>query len=157
MKKSTVLIVLITFLVSVVIVGIFGMRFRSYNTTIYIESIEPTRVITSTNTDGIIIKRTGGENEYNVIVLYEEGMTIQIEFEYTPTDATNGNVGITVLKNKDAVEVNNLTVKLLSNKGTQLDYRPLDGGTAKFTVYLFAVDAERYEQISKQYKTKGNT
>ena len=55
MKKSTVLIVLITFVISVIIVGIFGMQMMSYNTRIYVEHITPTEVITSSNVSDVEI------------------------------------------------------------------------------------------------------
>ena len=48
MKKSTILILLIIFLGSVLIVGIFGMQSVPYEQTVYIEEIVPSGIATST-------------------------------------------------------------------------------------------------------------
>ena len=95
MKKGTVLIVAFTFVLSVVLVGIFGMKIMSYDTRTYVEKITPTNVTASVNISGLKIRAAKDEQgnelagKYNVIVPYSEGLIVYIDYEIFPADATD--------------------------------------------------------------------
>ncbi len=147
MKKSTVLIVVITFVISVVIVGVFGMQMMSYNTRIYVEEIVPTEVITSSNVSNVKIQKSAErEGEYSVILPYSEGLAVRIDFEIDPADATDGNVELKAT-NSDAAElarIDGLTVHVLKVGTLRLNYRATDGSGAEITVYLFVLTPDLY-------------
>ena len=97
MKKSTALIVFVTFVLSLVVVGIFGMQMMSYNTKIYVKEIVPKEVITSANISGVkITKSQDVEKEYSVVLPYREGLVVYIDYELTPADATQRTVELSI-------------------------------------------------------------
>ena len=102
MKKSTVLILLIIFLGSVLIVGIFGMQSVPYESIVYVESIVPTSVITSDGQQVAIQKNTRGE--YYAIIDYKpsykdgvEVFEVSVGYNLEPADCTNKNVKVVIL------------------------------------------------------------
>lgn len=143
MKKSTVLIVLVTFALSVVIVGIFGMRMMSYNTRIYVETIVPTRVYLNTG-ETAEIKPGKFDSEYEVWINYTEGLTLRMDYSLEPADATENDIlaQITSDVGKDPVaRLDGLTLHILRVNGkgvaVRVNYRATDGGGANITVYFY--------------------
>ncbi|MCM1289744.1 MAG: hypothetical protein NC132_04460 [Corallococcus sp.] len=109
MKKSTVLILLIVFVLSVVIVGIFGMKIMSYNVKVYIDRIVPTQVVLNDGNNTVYTYYPDGSdaknqirvhpsqpNTYYVFVPYEDGLTVVADYEILPNDATNRNLKIVI-------------------------------------------------------------
>ncbi len=99
MKKSTVLILLVIYIGSVLIVGIFGMKSVAFEEKIYIEKITPTSVMSSTGETFKIQERQDLPDTYYVVVTkYTEGLTIMINYELTPADCTDKNVKISIVE-----------------------------------------------------------
>ncbi len=99
MKKSTILILLVIYLGSVLIVGIFGMKSIPFEERVYVKEIKPTSVTSSTgDTYEIKQKPDGG---YYVMVNYHDGMVIMINYELKPADCTDKNVKITIVEPND--------------------------------------------------------
>lgn len=146
MKKSTVLIVLVTFALSVVIVGIFGMRMMSYNTRIYVETIVPTRVYLNTG-DTVEIKPRETDTEYEVWINdYTEGLTLRMDYSLEPADATENDILAQITskvdENDPVARLDGLTLHILRvNAGksvtVRVNYRATDGGGANITVWFF--------------------
>lgn len=145
MKKSTVLIVLVTFALSVVIVGIFGMRMMSYNTRIYVETIVPTRVYLNTGETVEVLPVGDSGTEYEVwIDDYTEGLTLRMDYSLDPADATDNSVLAKITSRVDeadpAATLDGLTLHILKVKTVltvRVNYRATDGGGANITVYFY--------------------
>lgn len=153
MKKSTVLIVLVTFVLSVVLVGIFGMKVLSYNTRIYVKEIVPVGVTTSSNVAGVKCNNRRDEKgdpiegKYIVIVPYSDGLIVRIDYELTPADATDKDVSITPLGGADVVEVDGLSIRVKRIGSTTLLYRAKDGSNCSIEITLQAWDPDEYYGI----------
>lgn len=97
MKKSTILILLIVFLGSVLIVGIFGMKSVPYEQIVYVKEIKPTSVTTvSANAQTLEIKQNS-KGEYYVMLPYEENLELLINYELTPADCTTKDVKVSMV------------------------------------------------------------
>lgn len=146
MKKSTVLIVLITFVLSVVIVGIFGMRMMSYNTRIYVKELTPTRVFTSTGQNAELKKRENAENTYYFVVDYAEGLDIRIDYSINPADVTDKTVSAEITsaqtEGNPVAEFEESTLHVYRTGSVRLLYRAMDGSGQEFTVICYVVDRE---------------
>lgn len=98
MKKSTILIIVAVFLISVFVVGIFGLQSIPYEQRVYIEQITPTSITLNTGAPSPKIKLS--QNGYYIVTIprdhYEEGMGIIISYDICPTDATNKNLDVTI-------------------------------------------------------------
>lgn len=95
MKKSTILILCIVYLASILVVGIFGMKVKSYNTSIYIEEIKPTEIAVSTDEE---VELKWSENGYHYAVYkYVDGLKLRMGYEILPADATNKKVSISII------------------------------------------------------------
>ncbi len=147
MKKSTVLIVLITFVLSVVLVGIFGMQMMSYDTKIYIDKIVPREVITSANIPGVRISESKEvAREYSVTLPYLEGLVVRIDFELTPADATQRTVELSVTSSnaENFARIEGMNIAVLREGTIRLRYRATDGSETEITVYLYVIPADDY-------------
>ncbi len=103
MKKSTILILLIVYLGSILIVGIFGMKAIPFEQLIYCETITPTSVTTTSGKELEIKQQVrDGDVIYYVVVPYEENLEVLINYTVTPSDSTNKDVKITIVEPKDA-------------------------------------------------------
>lgn len=151
MKKSSVIIVLITFVLSVVLVGVFGMKMISYNTRLYISTITPTEVTTSTNISGVKIgKSDEEENTYILSVPYSEGLIVRIDYEIDPSDASDGTVELTIPDpaDREVVEADGLNLKAKKEGSARLRYRAKDGGGAEIFFYLYILDPDYYYSLA---------
>lgn len=113
MKKSTVIILLVVFLGSVLVVGIFGMQAVAWEDIIYLDKIEVTSIITSDGQD-VTIKYNETRNFYYAFIDYvpykaqhadEEGNIVETDafdvtlvWDYSPKNATNTKVNVTILE-----------------------------------------------------------
>ena len=144
MKKSTVLIVLITFVVSVVIVGVFGMQMMSYNTKIYVEEVRPSQVIISTGEEiGFYnVEEDGKEianDYYTPRITFVEDMIIHVDYELKPADVTNKHVSITVLDEvgEDVIEIAGMDIIMHQYiRSVRLVFRCTDGSGKQFLFRL---------------------
>ncbi len=95
MRKSVLLIVAITYVASIVVVGLFGMSFTSYNENLYAESI-------------VVYDNDGNVVKHNGILYLPTGVTeYQINTVVFPRDATNQNLKYIVGLGDGEIEVNN--------------------------------------------------
>lgn len=142
MKKSTILMLLIVFVVSVLVVGIFGMQSVPYEQILYVKEIVPTSVTSMTGTsEGLEIQ--SDENGYYVMLPYEEGLELLINYELKPADCTNKNVEVSIVypaKNQPA-ELTERNTILFNRKGSiHLLYRATDSATSPvmdFWIYTY--------------------
>ena len=100
MKKSTILILVIVFLGSVLIVGIFGMQAVPYEQIVYIDEIVPSGIVTSTGETPEIKRNSRGE-WYVVIQHFEEGMSIMLSYDLKPADCTNKSLKVVIAEPQD--------------------------------------------------------
>ncbi len=148
MRKSTALIVVITFVLSVVIVGVFGMRMMSYNTRIYVKEITPTEVVTSSEAGGVL-KKGEAEREWNVFVPYSSDLTVRIDYAISPADATNPKVELRITSSGTAnyAELDGLNIHVNKECTVRLNYRATDGSGAEMTIYLYVLSPELFAQM----------
>ena len=139
MKKSTILILLIVFVGSVLVVGIFGMQSVPYEQILYVKEIVPTSVTSMTgNSKGLEIK-INNKGYYYVVVPYEEGLELLINYDLKPADCTNKNVSVAIVyPDKDLpAELTERNTILFNRKGQiRLQYRPTDSATAPVMDFL---------------------
>ncbi len=130
MKKSTILILLIVFLGSVLVVGIFGLRSVPYEKIVYVKEIRPTSVTVTTiseNAQSLEIQKN--DDGYYIMLPYEENLELLINYELTPADSTNKNVKVSIVlpsTNPPAVITERNSI-LFTRKGTiHLQYTTQD-------------------------------
>lgn len=143
MKKSTVLVLLIVFLGSVLVVGIFGLRAVPYEKIVYVKEIRPTSVTTvSANAQSLEIQTD--QNGYYVMLPYEEGLEVLINYELNPADCTNKDVKITLVypeKNPPATITERNSIVFTRKGAVHLQYSAQDsaasGATMEFWIYTY--------------------
>ncbi len=140
MKKSTILIIVAIFLISVFVVGVFGLKDVPYNEIVYIEKIVPTSVILSTGAESPQIK-TSQKGYYYIVVPYEQNIKVMINYDIVPNDATNRKLDIEVT-NINANSKGSILESgaiLLEDKGVvKVTYRALDSASgAKMEFYIY--------------------
>lgn len=142
MKKSTILILLIVFVGSVLVVGIFGMQSVPYEQILYVKEIVPTSVTSMLgSSQGLQIQTD--ENGYYVMLPYEEGLELLINYELKPADCTNKNIVVSIVyptKNQPA-ELTERNTILFNRKGAiHLQYRATDSASSPvmdFWIYTY--------------------
>ncbi len=113
MKKSTVIVLLVVFLGSVLVVGIFGMQAVPWQEIVYVDKIEITNILTSSGKD-VDIKYNEKHNYYYAFIYYEpvkvtqldeEGNTVEVDafevtlvWDYSPKNATNNKVKVSIVE-----------------------------------------------------------
>lgn len=99
MKKSTILILIVVYLGSILIVGIFGMKSIPFEERVYCNSITPSAAMTSSGNELTIKKgEIEGKEYYYVTVSYEEGLIVMVSYDLTPANCTNKNVEISIVE-----------------------------------------------------------
>ncbi len=93
MKKSTVLILIVIYLGSIFIVGVYGLKARAGNEVVYCEKITPTKITFSSGDvlTGDDIQFDEASNMYIAKISrkkYTDGLTVTIEYAFTPADFT---------------------------------------------------------------------
>lgn len=108
MKKSTILILIIVYLGSIFIVGVYGLSVRYGNETIYCDSITPTKIELSTGAvyegEKIVADEESTVPMYNISISskdYVEGLTVVVSYALNPTDCTNKDVTIVIVSTSD--------------------------------------------------------
>lgn len=164
MKKSTIIVLLIVFLGSVLIVGIFGMQAVPYEKLVYINTIEVTDIITD---DGqkVNIKYNQEGNYYFAFITYnpqrvqrtdengnstyEEVFEVTIVWDYLPKNATNKNIKVSIVEPAEP-PCDPLTENAAAGRGdplvfrnpgnVHLRYAAVDSATgAKLDIWLYVV------------------
>ena len=137
MKKSTILIIVAVFLISVFVVGIFGMQNVPYNEIIYVEKIVPTSVTLSNGAESPKIKRDA-DGSYYVVIAYEQNVMVMINYDIVPGNATNRklDVKITNINSNSKGSVLENGAILLEDKGVvKVTYRAQDSASGAYMVF----------------------
>ena len=155
MKKSTILILLIVFLGSVLIVGVFGMDSIPFESIVYIQGINPTSVVTS---DGQHIEiKQNSRGEYYAIIDYKpiiregvEVFEVSVSYNLEPTDCTNKNLKVAIVYPTTELPCDALPEDMSAWRGTlvfhragsvHLKYMALDSSTgAEMDIWLYVVE-----------------
>ena len=139
MKKSTILIILVVFAASVFVVGFLGIENVPYKEIIYVKEITPTHVYFGRQAEEAEIIKD--EDGYYVRFPYEEDITVVIDYEITPNDATNRRVSIEIqnLNTDSDATIESSGAITLHNKGPVcVTYRATDSASGPtMTFYLF--------------------
>lgn len=146
MKKSTILIIVAVFLISVFVVGIFGLQNIPYDELVYVEKIIPTTITFDSN-EGTIEKKiyySEDDGGYYYVTIpsrnYRQGMNIIINYDLNPTDATNKRLGVTVInsaENSKGVLQENGSIKLEDRGNLEVIYEAQDQkGGAKMRLII---------------------
>lgn len=98
MKKATILILVIIYVGSVFIVGIYGMKSIPFEEILYCEEIIPTSVVCS---DGSAVELKQDKDGYYVNVKYTEGMYLIVNYNLNPSDCTYKDVSISIQSEKE--------------------------------------------------------
>ena len=146
---------LIVFLGSVLIVGIFGMQSVPFESIVYIKQIKPTSVITS---DGKSVEiKQNSRGEYYAIITYKpyikdgvETFEVSVGYDLEPTDATNKNLKVVILYPTANLPCDPLPDDMTTWRGTltfhragsvHLRYRAQDSATgAVMDIWLYVVE-----------------
>ncbi|MCR5308619.1 MAG: hypothetical protein K6E21_00715 [Bacilli bacterium] len=114
MKKSTIFLIILVYIVSFIIVGLFGIQTRAYDEIIDVESIS-LKVVS-----GPIVNEKYEEdrNLYTFYTYYDDDLTIQLKAEVLPANATNKAVKINQETKLAAFEVvEDVFVNITVNEG----------------------------------------
>ena len=140
MKKSTILIILVVFVVSVFVVGFLGIENVPYKEIIYVNKITPTHVYFGRSAEEAEIKTNS--YGYYVNFPYEEEMTVVIDYEVTPNDATNRKVNIEIqnLNTDSDATIDGGKITLHNSGPVCITYRATDSASGPtMTFYLFPI------------------
>ncbi|MBE5731233.1 MAG: hypothetical protein E7350_04725 [Clostridiales bacterium] len=85
MKKYIILAILAIYILSIAVVGFFGMKTAVYNEIKYVTEIQ---LIDSKDGDYTVIYDEE-DNRDNIALSYTDGLRFQLYYEVTPLDATN--------------------------------------------------------------------
>ena len=90
MKKSTIFLIILVYIVSFIIVGLFGIQTRAYDEIIDVDSIS-LKVVS-----GAVVSENYDEknNLYKMMAYYDDNLVIQLKAEVLPANATNKAVKI---------------------------------------------------------------
>ena len=95
MKKSTVLLLVVVYVLSFLIIGLLGQAVRAYNPTIYPESITLVEPDNIAEVHKDVKDHDTGEIMYDyyfIIRTYKEGMSVRIKAEVKPDNSSFPNV-----------------------------------------------------------------
>lgn len=139
------MIILAVYLLSIFVVGYFGMKVAVYNQTVYVSEVAIYQVVV--DGDEVEIKTDENGDKYCTVSYYEpregESFVVWLYWRVNPTDASNTNVHF-FCDQKDFV-------KLDETKGTLTFSRP---GT--ITVYVEANDgSKKADKITVRAKKLG--
>ena len=98
MKKSTILLLVVVYIVSFFIIGLLGHSIKTYNPEIYPESIEVVDPDGKTTMSKDLYDKKTGELQYNyyfVLTNYRNGDSVRIKATIKPDKCTYSNVKFT--------------------------------------------------------------
>lgn len=89
MKKTTFILIAAIYVASIVIVGVFGLKALNFEQTVFVTDIVlPDEIL------GEKVDATG--TRYAVVLKYEAGLVVPIDFDKEPRDA-QGNIRVTII------------------------------------------------------------
>lgn len=102
------MILIIVYLGSIFIVGVYGLRVRYGNETIYCNKITPTKIELSTGAkyegEDIVADEESEVPTYNITISsknYVEGLKVLVSYNLDPADCTNKDVRIVIVSTSD--------------------------------------------------------
>ena len=96
MKKSVIISIIAVYLLSIFVVGYFGMNIAVYDVNVYVTDIEILKVTVDGEDCEI---KTNNEGNKSVSVNYTEGLVVFIHVKVNPDDATVNNVIFSIEEN----------------------------------------------------------
>ena len=91
MKKSVVLIIIAVYILSVCVVGFFGIKLRLYNETVNPESLEITKVTLDDSELKINVDNHGVKNAFSVCDA-DSTVTFKIYYDLLPANTTDKSI-----------------------------------------------------------------
>lgn len=141
MKKSTILIIVAVFLISVFVVGIFGMQNVPYNEIVYVNQIVPTSVTLSNGAESPQIKTSKDNSYYYIVVPYVQNIIVMINYDVLPNDATNRKLDVEVTNinaNSKGSVLENGAIMLEDKGVVKATYRAQDSASgASMVFYIY--------------------
>ncbi len=128
MKKSVILVIAVVYLVSIILVGFYGINVKVYNETTYVEYIdcltEGYTPYDPNNPDELAFIEEGKDGY--ISYKYTEGLVVNLKCVARPDDATNKKL-------KYTTSDTNVTISDIKNDGT-VDITFNSSGAAIITV-----------------------
>lgn len=90
MKKSTIFLIILVYIASFIIVGLFGVQIRAHDEIIYVESIALEKVDESVYKSSYI----EGKKTYNFVSYYQDNLIVKIKANVLPANVTHGEVKV---------------------------------------------------------------
>lgn len=149
MKKSTILIVVAVFLISVFVVGIFGLQNVPYNEIVYVEQIVPTSVTLSNGAASPLI-RQNDSGHYYVTITYEQNLMVMINYEVVPNDATNRNVEIAITNinpNSNGQLQQNGAILMKDSGVLRVTFRATDSASGPTMVFYIYTQSAQQQSV----------
>lgn len=130
MKKSVIILIGIVYILGLVLVNSFGLKIAQLQTKVYVETLEFTN-------DDIYVENTGIEEIKRITLELSENPTYQLEWEYTPEDATETKVVFSMEGNKGVATIDENGLLTFNKKGTIIVYiRTVDVSAKSDTVTI---------------------
>lgn len=150
MKKSTIILLLIVFVGSVVIVGVFGMQAVPFEEIVYVKEIVPHEVVVyaggAQSTLQAQLDTDKGAGHYYIMIPLQNEMIVNVIPRITPTDSTNKNLKISIVPGEgdDIATIGELGEINISGRGTvHLRYSAQDSATgAVMHLYIHVYKAK---------------
>lgn len=94
MKKTTFILIAAIYVASIVIVGVFGLKALNFEQTVFITDIVlPDKIL------GQEVNPPTTGTRYTVVLDYEDGLVVPIDFDKEPRDA-QGDIKIAIIDDK---------------------------------------------------------
>lgn len=90
MKKSTIFLLILVYIVSFIIVGLFGIQTRAHNEIIYVDNI----TLKAVDEDAVQMKYDEKTNLYKFVTYYEDNLIVKLKAEVLPANATHSAVKV---------------------------------------------------------------
>lgn len=144
MSKPTILILSIVYLISILIVGIFGMQIMSFNKVNYIESISLSEKDVSFSDSNCYLDFIANDetSEYTIVYQYKKGLTIEITLTFKgkdPTsDPTNMNLTVSSDTTNDSITYSNGKFTINSPDTVIFTFYSQDHSNKKMKVTIYS-------------------
>lgn len=132
MKKSVIILIGIIYVLGIVLVNAFGLKMAEFQTKVYVDSVS------FVNND-IYTQEVDGEEIKKVDIYLSERNIYQLEWEYTPDNATETDVIFTYDETKNIGTVDENGLITFYKKGVLVVYIRTVDGTSKSDSIKFIV------------------
>lgn len=92
MKKSTIFLLILVYIASFIIVGLFGIQTRAHNEIIYVDTI----TLKAIDEEFVESKYNESKNQYTFRTYYDDNLIVKLKAEVLPANATNHSVKVNV-------------------------------------------------------------